>query len=57
MTMRYRVTCDDCGGTDILRDSYTYWNEETQDWETHSIYDDFICLHCGEVEISYETIQ
>lgn len=35
-----------CGSSDILRDAYACWDENTQQWVLHSCYDLFCCEAC-----------
>lgn len=39
------MTCNHCGGTDILKDAYAEWDGEK--WVLHSVYDHTICDTCG----------
>lgn len=39
------VTCNHCGGSDVLRDAYAEWDGEK--WVLHSVYDNFTCETCG----------
>jgi hypothetical protein len=44
-------TCPYCDSKKVLRDSYSYWDTNTQYWKVHSVYDNFICEECGEEDI------
>lgn len=35
--------CADCGSREVRRDAYAVWNAEKQDWELHSVYDEWLC--------------
>lgn len=41
------MKCKNCGSTEILRDAYARWDQETQEWVLHSIYDEALCVCCG----------
>ena len=45
MTSKTAMTCNHCGGTDILKDAYAEWDGEK--WVLHSVYDHTICDTCG----------
>lgn len=47
MATKIRIECSTCGSTDVRRDAYAEWNVQTQEWELHSVYDNFVCEDCG----------
>jgi len=47
-----KKVCSYCGSTDVLVDAWAKWDEETQTWVLHSVYENSICNACdGEAEI------
>jgi len=44
---KVRMVCSSCGGTEVRRDGYTAWNEETQQWELITVFDNSDCETCG----------
>ena len=52
-----RMVCAHCGGTNVMRDAWADWNEDTQDWELGNVYDAAHCDDCdGETRIEEEEI-
>jgi len=46
-TGRVKFVCPVCKSDRILRDAYASWNQETQEWELHDVYDYTACQDCG----------
>lgn len=43
---RVKFVCPVCKSDRILRDAYATWNQDTQEWELHSVYDYSTCQDC-----------
>jgi len=54
VTSKTIITCNRCGGSDILKDAYAEWDGEA--WVLHSVYDSTTCDTCG-VETSVTEIE
>lgn len=52
--------CKQCGSTEtvILNDAYVRWDDETQEYEIHAVYDDTVehCAECGDDEFVEESV-
>ena len=56
--MAKRIVCTSCGGEDVLRDAFTKWDIEKQEWVLSTVYDDTFCETCEEsCTVSEETVQ
>ena len=57
MEPRIRLTCSQCGSTDVVHDGWISWNEELQMHEVHSVFDNAFCFVCeNETQINEENI-
>lgn len=45
---RVTYTCTKCGGKNVLRDAFAYWDEEKQGWMLQSVFDQTVCNDCDE---------
>jgi hypothetical protein len=45
MTKPTNMTCDCCGGTDVVKDAFAEWDGYR--WVLHSVYDSATCQTCG----------
>ena len=41
------VYCDDCGGTNVMRDAWAVWSNADQEWELGTVFDQGFCDDCG----------
>lgn len=40
------ILCETCGSSDIRRDAWAAYNEDTGQWELDATYDDAFCIDC-----------
>lgn len=45
-TDRVKFVCPVCKSDRILRNAYASWNQDTQEWELHDVYDYTLCQDC-----------
>jgi hypothetical protein len=44
--------CARCGGTNVLRDAWAEWDDETQTWVLNNVFDQAYCEDCdGETSL------
>jgi hypothetical protein len=41
-----KIVCAQCYGDRVLRDAWASWDEDTQRWELHNVFDHAICEDC-----------
>ena len=46
--MKVKIVCSKCGSDNILKDAWTIWDVEQQEWVLHSVYDTVYCEDCEE---------
>lgn len=46
MSKRMQYKCLDCGGSNILHDSWARWNPELQRFELENVFDQGFCIDC-----------
>jgi hypothetical protein len=44
--MKIRKVCNNCGGTDVVRDAWSSWDEDTQEWVLDNVFDYEFCQDC-----------
>lgn len=57
--MKIRKVCSHCGSTDVLEDAYVSWDEKTQKYQIHNVFEKgAFCQDCnGECSIDEEEIK
>lgn len=43
--------CGNCGSTHVVRDAWAEWSMSSGDWILKTVFDDFACDKCGEVNL------
>lgn len=57
MESRIRLTCSECGSTDVGRDAWAAWLEWEQEYAVRSVFDQGYCFNCeGETKINEEIV-
>lgn len=57
MEPRIRLTCSQCGSTDVGRDAWAAWLEWEQEYAVRSVFDQGYCFNCeGETKINEEIV-
>ena len=57
MEPRIRLTCSECGSTDVGRDGWAAWDEDKQEYIVRNVFDQGYCFACeGETQINEENI-
>jgi hypothetical protein len=46
--MAVKMICRACGGTNVMRDAWSCWNEDEQLWELQG--EPFDAAHCGDCD-------
>lgn len=43
---RIRKVCQECGSTEVVKDAWAEWDEETQEWVLQNVFDMGYCQNC-----------
>jgi len=46
--MGIRIVCGTCGSTEVVRDAWAAWDEDTQQWVLENVFDEAYCHECEE---------
>ena len=58
MERRIRIICSECGSTDVARDAWAMWDEDTQCFELGNVFINGYCFNCdGEASLIEEEIE
>lgn len=44
--MGIRIVCGTCGSTEVVRDAWAAWDEDTQQWVLENVFDEAYCHEC-----------
>lgn len=44
--MKYNYVCNTCGSDDVVRDAWSAWSPETNQWVIESVFDHAHCNEC-----------
>lgn len=54
---RWRISCENCGGTEVRQRSWSHWDEAKQNWVYSDGESEFYCDDCeDEVEVHEEKL-